>query len=165
MASALVRRAAVEQRVDPQVAVGRAVPADMNRFVRGAHVGRRGVGIAEDGDRAHAQLVTRADHPERDLTSIGDEDFARTPLQRDVPVLLRGVTITLGPERVERIDQTRPGFARIDDVINVAAAAAIYGCANFSRYSLILASIAARDPARRRSRGEQDLHDFLAHRR
>ena len=41
-------------------------------------------------------------------------------LQRDVPVLSRGVLIALVLEHVERVDEARPGLSRVDDVVHIS---------------------------------------------
>ncbi len=50
---------------------------DAVRLVRETHVDRVPVGFAEHRHRAHALLVKGTDHPDRDLTSIGDQNLAK----------------------------------------------------------------------------------------
>src|SRR3954463_11509606 len=42
--------------------------------------------------------------------------------QRKIPVLLRRIPVALRAQRVERVDQPRACVARVDDVVDVAAA-------------------------------------------
>jgi hypothetical protein len=57
-----------------EVARARRRAADGIRGVRRANVKCVAVDVAVDGDRAEAQIVTRADDAERDLAAIRDED-------------------------------------------------------------------------------------------
>src|SRR5687767_6488132 len=43
------------------------------------------------------------------------------PLKRDVAMLPRRIPVPLGPERPQRIDEARPGVARVDHVVDVPA--------------------------------------------
>ena len=47
---------------------------DQVRLVGEADVGRVAIGLGVDGDGAHAQFLAGADDPQRDLTSVGDQD-------------------------------------------------------------------------------------------
>jgi len=45
----------------------------------------KGIGLRVDGHRLHAKFFTGADHPQRDFSTIGDQDFlehALTPVRR-----------------------------------------------------------------------------------
>jgi hypothetical protein len=64
-----------EQRRDVEVAVFRRRRADADAFVGEAHMHRVGVGGRMHGDRRNAELLAGAEHPERDLAAVGDEDF------------------------------------------------------------------------------------------
>ncbi len=59
---------------DPQVALCRRGRADADRLVGHLDVERLALGGRVDGDRLDAELVERADHADRDLTPVRDED-------------------------------------------------------------------------------------------
>ena len=64
----------LDDRVDTKVALGRWRRTDPDGAVSLPDVQRAGVGVAVDGDRLHAQLVTGADDPDGDLAAVGDQD-------------------------------------------------------------------------------------------
>ena len=64
-----------EQRRDVEVAVLRRRRADADALVGEAHMHGVGVGGRMHGDRRDAELLAGAQHPERDLAAVGDEDF------------------------------------------------------------------------------------------
>src|SRR2546428_7843814 len=45
---------------------------------------------------------------------------AASTLERKVAMLLRGIAVALRGERRQRLDEARPGFARVDDVVQIA---------------------------------------------
>ena len=59
---------------DPQVAVRRGRRADADGLVGHPHVQRLALGGRVDGHGLDAELVERADHADRDLTPVRDED-------------------------------------------------------------------------------------------
>ena len=63
-----------EQSRDRQVGVGCTGRADPRRHVRLTHVRCEAIGVGVDGHAAQARLRTRADHPQRDLPTVGDQD-------------------------------------------------------------------------------------------
>ena len=60
-----------DHAVDPQVAVGRAGRPHADRLVGQFKVRGPAVGLAENGDRLHAQLTAGADHTQGDFAPIG----------------------------------------------------------------------------------------------
>src|SRR5205823_7351252 len=75
-----------------------------------------------------------------------DRVTSTNALQRDIAMLLRRIPISLGGKGGERVDQSRPGVTRIDDVVHVAARGrdirvgellAILGLARLGRVLLI----------------------------
>ena len=48
---------------------------DMVGLIRLAHVQRRSVHVRVDGHRRDSELPACADHPYRDLSTVGDEDL------------------------------------------------------------------------------------------
>ena len=64
-----------EQRRNVEVAVLRRRRADADALVGEAHMHGVGVGGRVHGDRRDAELLAGAQHPERDLAAVGDEDF------------------------------------------------------------------------------------------
>ena len=63
-----------DDRVDPQVALGRRRRADPDRAIRQPDVLGVGVRVAVDGDGLHPGLVTGPDDANRDLAAVGDQD-------------------------------------------------------------------------------------------
>ena len=68
--------------VDAQVAVARGGVADLDGLVGHPHMQRTGVGFGVDRDGLDAEPLARADHPARDLSTVGNED----PLEHGAPV-------------------------------------------------------------------------------
>ncbi len=62
--------------VDVEVALPRGGRSDVDRDVGLGHVARTGVGIAEHRDRSDAHRAQRADDPNGDLASVGDQNSA-----------------------------------------------------------------------------------------
>ena len=62
-------------RWNMQVTAERRRRADAHRFVGEADVKRARVGLGVDGDRGDAELAACADHAERDLTAVRDQDL------------------------------------------------------------------------------------------
>src|SRR5207245_1631809 len=58
-----------------EVALGRRLPAERVRLVREPHVQRVAVEIGVDGDARDAELTTRPDDSDGDLTPVGDQDL------------------------------------------------------------------------------------------
>ncbi len=75
-------RAAADCRVDDdrdvEVAVSRGCRPDRNGEVRRGDVARVGVRVAVHRDRPDAQGLERADHPDSDLTPVGDQNGIET---------------------------------------------------------------------------------------
>ena len=66
-------RAGVKHPLDVQVALARRRRAEVQRVIGFEHVAGAAVGVTVDGDRSDAESTQRANHPHRDLASIGDE--------------------------------------------------------------------------------------------
>ena len=64
-----------DDRRHVQVAVGAARRADADVLVGEADVQRVLVGLGVDGDGLDAQLAAGADHAQRDLAAVGDQDL------------------------------------------------------------------------------------------
>ncbi len=64
-----------EQRRNVEIAVARGRRADAHAFVGKPHVHRVGVGGRMHRDRRNAELLAGAQHPQRDLAAIGDQDL------------------------------------------------------------------------------------------
>ena len=64
-----------EQRRDVEIAVARRRRADAHALVGEPHVHGVGVGGRMHGDGLDAELLAGAQHPQRDLAAIGDQDF------------------------------------------------------------------------------------------
>ena len=142
-----------------QVALARRRRSDPHGFVGLAHVGRVRVGVGIDRDRLDPEFLACPDHAQRDLSTIGDQDFADRPsdwsrrAQRlasafcghsgmqpcffagfftRFPLSISSASIRRG--RVSRGSMMSSTYPR---------PAATYGLANFSAYSATRASIAA----------------------
>ena len=63
---------------DVQVRLRRGRGADADALVSELHVQRVGVRHRVDGHRRNAELTTRADHAQRDLATVGDQDLLET---------------------------------------------------------------------------------------
>src|SRR5205814_7831852 len=61
--------------LDHQIALARGRRTDAEGLVARAHVERRAVGVAVDGDGADAHLPTGTRDADRDLAAVGDEDL------------------------------------------------------------------------------------------
>jgi len=68
-----------DDRGEVQVALPRRRRADAHGLVGHADVHRVGVGGRMDGDGPDAHLAAGADHPQRDLAAVGDEDLVEHP--------------------------------------------------------------------------------------
>ena len=64
-----------EERRDVEIAVLRRRRADADALVGEPDMHGVGVGGRVHGDRRDAELLAGAEHPERDLAAVGDEDF------------------------------------------------------------------------------------------
>ena len=64
-----------DHRRDIEITLRQLRRADANGFVGEADVQRIAVGLAVNRDRADAQLLAGADHPQGNLSAIGDQDF------------------------------------------------------------------------------------------
>src|SRR2546426_8497712 len=60
-----------------EIALFRRRRTDAERLVRESDVQRVRVRGGMHGDGLHAELARRADHPQRDLTPVGDEDAVK----------------------------------------------------------------------------------------
>ena len=65
----------LEHRLHVQVALAGVRRPDADRLVGAAYVQCILIRGREDGDRLEVELAARADHPERDLSAVGDEDL------------------------------------------------------------------------------------------
>jgi hypothetical protein len=61
---------------DRQIAVGASGRADADAFIGHAHMHGIGIGGGMHGDRLNAHFAAGADHAQRDLPAVGDEDFS-----------------------------------------------------------------------------------------
>ena len=71
-----------DDRRDVEVALARRRRADADALVGEPHMHGVGVGRRMDGDRRDADLLAGAEHAERDLAAVGDQDLvehARSP--------------------------------------------------------------------------------------
>ena len=78
----------VDDRVDPEVGVGRCLAADRDRQVGVAHERGVGIGIREDGDGLDAETATGTHDPTGDLAPVGDQqalDHHGLPYIRKTP--------------------------------------------------------------------------------
>jgi hypothetical protein len=64
-----------DEPVDDEVALGRGRGADRIGLVGHQHVERLAVGLGEHGDGRDPLLAAGADHADRDLPAVGDEDL------------------------------------------------------------------------------------------
>ena len=62
-------------RVDVEIALERRRRADAHGLVRLEHVQRSAVGVRVDDRRRDADVATRPDHPDSDLTPVDYEDL------------------------------------------------------------------------------------------
>ena len=89
-----------------QIAFRAARRPDADGFVREAHMQRVAVGFGIDGDGGDAQFLAGANHPQGDLTAIGDQNFAKHRLANETwrsyfcLVLVLGLG---GPDRKQRL--------------------------------------------------------------
>jgi hypothetical protein len=63
----------LEDLVDVEVGLGGRGGAEQVGLVGQAHVRGVTVHLAVDGDAAHAELTAGANHPDRDLSAVGDQ--------------------------------------------------------------------------------------------
>ena len=66
-------RRGVEELAEVQVGLGRRLAAERERLVGEPHVRRVGVGFGVHGHAGQPGVLGRPDHPDRDLTAVGDE--------------------------------------------------------------------------------------------
>ena len=71
----MMRARGISDAVDPQVTLARWRSAQVNRFIRHAHVKGRAVGIGVNRDGPNLHLAQRADDAYSDFTAIGDQNF------------------------------------------------------------------------------------------
>src|SRR5262249_17910992 len=64
-----------EQRGNVQIAVACGRRSNADTLIRQTNMHGVGVGGGMHGDRRNAELLAGAQHPQRDLSAIGDEDF------------------------------------------------------------------------------------------
>ena len=64
-----------DQLVAHEVALARRRGADVDRFIRFAHVRRERIGVGVYGDRRDAKLLAGANDAEGDLAAVGDQDL------------------------------------------------------------------------------------------
>ena len=64
----------VDQRADRQIGPTRRRRTDADGLVSQAHMQRRGVGVAKDGDRAQTLFARGPDDPASDLAAVGDKN-------------------------------------------------------------------------------------------
>src|SRR5689334_966566 len=88
-----------------QVAAARRWRADAHGLVGELHVKRVGICRRVDGDRLEAHLATRADHAQRDLTTVRDQDFLE---HRYTAILKSGWPYSTGAPSSTRIPTTVP---------------------------------------------------------
>ena len=69
----------LDDGVDAQVALARRAGADRPRFVGQAHVQGRAVAVGIDRHRSDPHVAARADHTDRDLAAVGDQDLLHQP--------------------------------------------------------------------------------------
>ena len=55
------------------------------------------------------------------LGRTGSRECVKSPLERDVSVLAGWILIALVAEHIERVNQPRAGYARVDHVVHVSA--------------------------------------------
>ena len=65
----------IQNALDIQVAFWRGRSPDMRRFIGLADVHRGAVRVGIDGHRTDTHLPYSADDAERDLTTVGDQNF------------------------------------------------------------------------------------------
>ena len=66
-------RGGVEDFVEHQVGLGGGLAAEGECLVGQPHERGVGVGLGVDGDAGQPGILGRPDHPDRDLTAVGDE--------------------------------------------------------------------------------------------
>ncbi len=111
----------LDDPVASQIALRRRRCADVHRLVGLAHVRSARVGVAVHGDRRDAHLAAGADDAQRDLAAVGDQDLLEHQSGM-FPCFFGGFRSRFAAQRLERVDQPRPRVARVDDVVDVAAA-------------------------------------------
>ena len=92
--------------VDVEIAVARRRRADAHALVGEAHMHGVGVGGRMDDHRLDAELLGRAQHPQRDLAAIGDEDFLEH--SRPYSMTTSGLPYSTGCASSNRIAVTVP---------------------------------------------------------
>ena len=76
----------VDQTVDAQVAVGRAVAAERPGLVGHAHVAGRAIAVGVHRHRGEPGLAGRANDADRDFAAIGDENLVHRLVNSIGPV-------------------------------------------------------------------------------
>src|SRR3546814_4243539 len=67
-----------ENLIDQEIRILRRRRADANGLVGLAHMQRLGIRVAIDRDRAIAETLRAADHTDRDLATVGDQNLAES---------------------------------------------------------------------------------------
>ena len=89
----------VQDTLADEVTLRRRRGTDVHRFVSLAHVRRRDVGVAVDGDAGDAELAAGTNDSQGDLATIGDEELGNHVVSEwNVAVLLRRIPVTLSGE-------------------------------------------------------------------
>ena len=81
----------VDDPVDDEIRLCRRRWADLHRLVGEQHECGGAVGIAVHGDCSHAEVAAPAEDPQRDLTTVGDEDFVEHQATARMLVMRRSV--------------------------------------------------------------------------
>jgi len=71
----------VEDEITSQITLGRRSRPQSIRLIRMKHMQRRTVGVGVEGHRPQPQLPAGANHPQRDLPAIRNQDFLYGPSQ------------------------------------------------------------------------------------
>ena len=85
-----------QQLRDVEVGLPRRRRADAHALVGKAHVHGVGVGGRMDGDRGDAELLAGAQHPQRDLAAVGDQDLAEQMGRRGHSMTISGSSYSTG---------------------------------------------------------------------
>ncbi len=97
-----------QQLRNVEVAVARGRRADADALVGKAHMHGIGIGGRVHGHRLDAKLLARAQHPQRDLAAIGDQDLGEHGLAPRHSMTTRGSPYSTGWPSSTKIAVTRP---------------------------------------------------------